>query len=78
MKENLEEILKFENDNNGFPKLTEKNVKLINFILKHDSSYKYGEDEDRPDNIKNIIEKLEKHKSKEILDEVIKIIDKQN
>lgn len=32
MVEELDEILKFENDNNGFPKLTEKNVKLTNFI----------------------------------------------
>ena len=78
MVEELDEILKFENNNNGFPKLTEKNVKLTNFILKHDSSYKYCENEDRPDSIKSIIEKFKKEQSESNLYEVIKMIDKQN
>lgn len=77
-EENIDEVLKFEKDDNGFPRLTEKNVKLINFILKHDSNYKYCENEDRIDSIKSIIENFKKEQNKKNIDEVIKIIDKQN
>jgi len=78
MEKDIEEILKFELDKNGFPKLTEKNVKLIDFIIKNDSNYRSDNDKENRLSTIILVKQYQKEPSKENLRKVIKAIDKQN
>ena len=44
--DDLHEILTFDKDKNGFPKLTDRNVALIEFIINNDSNYRALDDSD--------------------------------
>lgn len=78
MKYDIGEILKFETIEKDFPKLTEKNVKLIDFIIKNDSNYRSDNDEINVTSTLNLVKKYKNEQSKENLEKIIKSIDKQN
>lgn len=78
MKENIEKILEFEMDANNFPRITEKNVKLIDFIIKNDSNYRSDNDEHNKLSTLCLVNSYKNNPTKENLEKVIKAIDKQN
>ena len=78
MKYDIEEVLKFETIENDFPKLTEKNVKLIDFIIKNDSNYRSDNDENNVSSTLNLVKQYKIEPSRDNLKKVIKAIDKQN
>ena len=78
MKYDIDEVLKFENIEKDFPKLVEKNVKLIDFIIKNDSNYRSDNDENNVSSTLNLVKQYKKEQSKNNLEKIIKSIDKQN
>ena len=78
MKYDIDEVLKFETIENDFPKLTEKNVKLIDFIIKNDSNYRSDNDENNVSSTLNLVKQYKIEPSRDNLKKVIKAIDKQN
>ena len=78
MECNINEVLKFQINEDGFPKLTEKNVKLINFIINNDSNYRSDNDEENVKSTLNLVKQFKNEQSKENLEKIIKAVDKQN
>lgn len=69
--------LAFDMDKNGFPSLTEKNVALINFIIRHDSNYRPLDENDN-DSISQTIKKYGKTRDETQILSIVKVIDKSN
>ena len=69
--------LDFDKDKNDFPTLTDKNVALINFIIKHDSNYRPLNDTEDDSISKTIKEHGETSDYGKILT-IVKVIDKSN
>lgn len=78
MNYDLDNILQFEFDRNGFPKLTEKNVKLINFIIENDSNYRSDNDDKNENSTIKLVQIFKKYPDKKSLENIVKAIDKQN
>lgn len=78
MAYDIDEILKFETIEKDFPKLIEKNVKLIDFIIKNDSNYRSDNDASNVSSTLNLVKQYKNEQSKENLEKIIKAIDKQN
>ena len=70
--------LKFDTIEEDFPRLTEKNVKLINFIMKNDSNYRIDNDENNMLSTANLVKQYKNNPSRNNLKQIIKAIDKQN
>ena len=78
MKCNIDEVLKFEMFDDGFPRLTEKNVRLINFIINNDSNYRNDSDENHISSTKYWSIKFKENPNKENLKEFLIALDKHN
>jgi len=78
MAYDIDEVLKFEIIEKDFPKLIEKNVKLIDFIIKNDSNYRSDNDVNNVLSTLNLVRQYKNEQSKENLEKIIKAIDKQN
>ncbi|MBR2588671.1 MAG: hypothetical protein IKD77_05675 [Bacilli bacterium] len=74
----VDEVLKFEINENDLPKLVEKNVKLIDFIINNDSNYRSDNEENNALSTLNLVKQYKRNPSKDNLEKIIKAIDKQN
>ena len=71
---------KFDMDKNGFPVLTENNVKRVNFLIANDSNYSLLDDQ-YEDSISQTINKFNKDRytdDKEEILKIVEVIDRQN
>ena len=78
MKSDLNKILNFEKDKNGFPLLTEYNAKLINFLVNNDSNYRNDENSNKYNTTAYWVDKYKENKTRDNLLEIIKAVDRQN
>lgn len=72
-----DDAFKFDLDKNGFPALTAKNVKRINFLINNDSNYRPLDDSGDSSISKTIHEYGKTYNYDEIFD-IVRIIDKLN
>lgn len=75
--DDLHEILTFDKDKNGFPKLTDRNVALIEFIINNDSNYRALDDSDG-DSISQTIIGFNDSTDIEKIEKIVEVIDNQN
>lgn len=71
---------KFDMDKNGFPALTENNVKRVNFLIANDSNYSLLDDQ-YEDSISQTINKFNKDHytdDEDEIREIVEVIDRQN
>lgn len=75
---NVDEVLKFDMIEVDFPKLSKKNIKLIEFIIENDSNYRSDNDEKNIFSTINLVKRYKNNPNRSNLEKIIKSIDKQN